>query len=201
MWVRENKPGLEPIKVPTAIDIAWAAGIYEGEGTCSSKSGAGGSYGITVSQKDPELLYRLRDWFGGSVIRFPNGKFECHRWAVSGDKARGFLAAIYPFMTARRKSQIDATNAKLFLEYVADLLKLDVSSDLRFHRILQKVEEYRDYVQYENKSARQEYIRNWQNRKYREDPVYREKRLAAKRDAKRLKRQQKLNVIEMQKTA
>jgi len=132
MWVRENKPGLEPIKVPTAIDVAWAAGIYEGEGTCSIKGGSSGkgSYSTTVSQKDPELLYRLRDLFGGSVNLYKVGtkrKFEVHHWLVSGDKARGFLAAIYPFLTCRRKAQIDATNARFFLEYASDLLRINYS--------------------------------------------------------------------------
>ena len=71
----------------------------------------------------------------------------------------------------------------------------------RFQLILEKVGAFRKDVKYENKSKRQEYIRNWQNKKYHEDPVYREKRLAAKRDAKRLKREQKLHLVEMQKSA
>src|ERR1700677_4668129 len=132
MWVRENKPGLEAIKVPTAIDIAWAAGIYEGEGSCSIKTGSAGSYSIRVSQKDPELLYRLRDFFGGTVKFYKVGAkraFECHCWSVNGDKARGFLAAIYPFLTARRKAQIDSSNARFFLEYAGGLLRLDTANE------------------------------------------------------------------------
>jgi len=34
MCVRGNKPELAPTKVPSTIDIAWAAGVYEGEGSC-----------------------------------------------------------------------------------------------------------------------------------------------------------------------
>lgn len=205
MWIREQKPGLEAIKVPTAIDIAWAAGIFEGEGTCSIKGGGKGSYSTTVAQKDPDLLYRMRDLFGGTVRLYKVGekrKFECHRWAVSGEKARVFLASIYPFLTARRKSQIDVTNASYFLEFANDLLRLPEEEPCpRFQSILAKVDEFNKSLCYENKSKRQEYTRKWQNDKYRNDPVYRAKRLAAKREAKRVKREQKLHLVEMQKSA
>lgn len=116
----KNNPALEPTKIPTAIDIAWAAGVYEGEGHC--RSGSHSPFGIMVSlgQKDPELLYWLRDLFGGSV-RFAQCKtipaeHQSYSWDVCGDRARLFLARIYPFLTARRRSQVDAIPALVFLK-------------------------------------------------------------------------------------
>jgi len=114
MWVKRNKPELAPTKTPTAIDIAWAAGIYEGEGTCRLCGKTKRGFMAAVVQKDPELLYRLRDWFGGNV-RGNGAEYTAYTWDVCGDYGRIFAALIYGFMTARRKSQIDGTGALLFL--------------------------------------------------------------------------------------
>lgn len=101
---------------PTDIDIAWAAGIYEGEGHASSggTSKAGRTIAI-VSQKDPEILYRLRAMFGGRIemTRANTDKF-LHKWVIYGDYARSFFALIWPFMTARRKVQIEKANGLRF---------------------------------------------------------------------------------------
>lgn len=119
MKILRHNPALEATKVPTEIEIAWAAGVYEGEGHC--RNGSHSHFGIAVSlgQKDPELLYRLRDMFGGSV-RFAQCKTipvenQCYTWDVCGDRARLFLARIYSFLTARRKGQVDAIPALEFL--------------------------------------------------------------------------------------
>lgn len=97
---------------PTDVEIAWAAGIYEGEG-CAA--GAEGRTIAVVNQKDPELLYRLRAMFGGRIemIRADSPKF-CHKWLLYGDYARGFFALIWPYMTSRRKAQIEKANGLKF---------------------------------------------------------------------------------------
>jgi len=119
MIVRRDKLGLDAVNAPSDLDIAWAAGIYEGEGSCVS-SGSD-SFTVSIAQKDPELLYRLRDFFGGSVKLYcvgKDGRFPIFHWRVCGDRGRVFLAAIYPFLTSRRKAQIATTTAKRFLDYV-----------------------------------------------------------------------------------
>jgi hypothetical protein len=108
-WTRPNNPALDATKVPTAIDIAWSAGIYEGEGTCRLCGKGKRGFMISIVQKDPELLYRMRDWFGGSIG--PLTKSGCYTLSICGDRARLFAGLIYGFMTARRKAQIDATGA------------------------------------------------------------------------------------------
>lgn len=114
MWIKGNNPELDATKVPSTIDIAWSAGIYEGEGSCRLCGKTKRGFMVSVAQKDPELLYRLRDWFGGS-IQDQNPKHECFVWNACGDRARIFIALIYDVMTVRRKGQIDATGSLDFL--------------------------------------------------------------------------------------
>jgi hypothetical protein len=122
MRIRKDKLGLDAIKTPSDLDIAWAAGIYEGEGSCIK---SGNSFGVSVAQKDPEILYRLRDLFGGSVKEYPNDRgtlannfqhFTLFAWRICGDR-EGFSW----HLTARRKSQIDATSVRVFLDLVGNI--------------------------------------------------------------------------------
>lgn len=93
----EREVALSPRWIPISLDIAWAAGIYEGEGTCMNPSR------ISVTQKDPWLLHRLQALFGGRVSTQGVGKFA---WNVSGKRARGFVDKIVPFLSPRRKEQL-----------------------------------------------------------------------------------------------
>ncbi len=82
-------------------DIAWAAGIYEGEGHFTG-------HNVRVVQKDSWLVYELQKKFGGSVkqyTRSTDGK-EYHYWSLNGQNARGFLLTIFTFLSPRRKAQI-----------------------------------------------------------------------------------------------
>jgi hypothetical protein len=117
---------LEPVRTPTQEDILFFAGFYEGEGsvTCAKANAA---FKVTVCQKDPEMLYRMRDLWGGS-IRFiskrgtgPSDAFTgyeswsnpLYRWNVCGDRGRMFLKVIYPYLSNRRKAQIDRISLTL----------------------------------------------------------------------------------------
>lgn len=112
---RSNKPELDATKIPSLIDIAWSAGIYEGEGSIRLCGRGKRSLAGSVPQKEPEILYELRDWFGGSVC-IPWRKQACHTWNICGDRARIFIALIYPYLSSRRRSQVDATDALDFLD-------------------------------------------------------------------------------------
>lgn len=141
-----TKPELNPVMIPTAIDVAWSAGVYEGEGHVRHRKNAAAL--AQVTQKDPEILYKLRDWFGGSV-RFARCKTiaadkQCYCWLACGDHARLFIALIYPFLSSRRRIQVDNTEALTFLrgespegkshEELVEYLK--VYSKTRYKRIL-----------------------------------------------------------------
>jgi hypothetical protein len=69
----------------------------------------------SVTQKDPELLYRLRDWFGGTV-RDNGAGVGIHVWDACGDRARLFVAQVYSRLTARRRAQVDETGCLDFLK-------------------------------------------------------------------------------------
>jgi hypothetical protein len=96
-----------PSLVPGDADVIWAAGIYEGEGSCT----VDGS--VSVPQKDPWILIKLRDFFGGLV----RDEGRIWRWQLSGTHARMFLDAVYPYLSPRRRARIDEYRA-----YVAVLL-------------------------------------------------------------------------------
>jgi hypothetical protein len=94
------KPGLEATEHPGSLDIAWAAGIYEGEGWVQLNN----TTRAAVGQKDVWLLERLKALFGGSIYSAGNGRE--HVWAISGSRARGFLFTIYCFLSPRRREQV-----------------------------------------------------------------------------------------------
>ncbi len=101
----------------TAIDIAWAAGIYEGEGSCrraiympeSKRTGKQNRTDkVAVLQKDPEILYRLQTLFGGNIGLNKKNHLggACYVWTLSGHRARGFLMTILPLLSQRRLRQV-----------------------------------------------------------------------------------------------
>jgi hypothetical protein len=74
-----TKESRKPTKHPTLNNIYWAAGIYEGEGTCQSTRNC---VGVHITQKDPWILHELQSL-----------------------RARGFLYTIFPLLSPRRKEQ------------------------------------------------------------------------------------------------
>jgi hypothetical protein len=99
-----RSPG--PTEPLTTHDIAWAAGIYEGEGSCNKHDG---TQVVSVPQKDRWILDRLQAKFGGRIDwkkpcgPIGNGVF---RWRLSGVRARGFLQTIFILLSPRRREQI-----------------------------------------------------------------------------------------------
>jgi hypothetical protein len=101
-------------------DIAWAAGVYEGEGSCQ-KAGGKGRYTtevVRIGQKDSWLCERLRALFGGSVrlvkahtSRSGIKRRDFYTWLLTGARARGFLLTVFTFLSTRRRAQIAAVLA------------------------------------------------------------------------------------------
>lgn len=95
---------------PTSLDIAWAAGLIEGEG---SMAPAGGSSRVYLHQTDRWILDRFLALFGGTVeVTRPAGRSkdgfqrqDLHAWWITGARARGFLMTIYKFLSPKRKMQ------------------------------------------------------------------------------------------------
>lgn len=101
LWVKED---IAPTQSPTIRDIAWAAGIFEGEGSCRRDGPNGRGTHAEVGQKDPELLHRLRALFGGNV--WSSSTKDYHVWHLGGARARAFLLTIYTELTQRRRRQV-----------------------------------------------------------------------------------------------
>lgn len=112
---------LDPSKriQPRSTDVAWAAGIYEGEGSCYL-NGAGTNRGATmqVVQKDPWLLFRLQLLFGGLIHYYAgqkdnNNAGACYRWTLNRkNDVRDFTFVIWPYLSPRRRGQIDLVRSK-----------------------------------------------------------------------------------------
>lgn len=101
-----NKIKTRPTEHPTMLDIAWAAGLYEGEGHCGvTSNGSKGSFYLKISQKDTFILEKLRAKFGGSLTPATDTQV-CAQWSVYGARARGFMYTIYSFLSPRRRSQL-----------------------------------------------------------------------------------------------
>lgn len=94
------------------IDLAWAAGFLEGEGsfgvTSFNKNGSRGNR-ITCRQVNVEPLRRLMKIFGGTLvfIEAPSQrKARISEWRCSGMRARIIMRLIFPQMSRRRQKQI-----------------------------------------------------------------------------------------------
>lgn len=81
----------------TVKDIAWAAGVYEGEGNCNKHQ-------ITIAQKETWLLYKLQDLFGGSIGIHKTTKISY--LSMSGINARQFALCIFTFLSPHKRKQI-----------------------------------------------------------------------------------------------
>lgn len=85
-----------------AIDLGWAAGFLEGEGSFPANATA-----VTACQKQREPLDRLRRLFGGRVYWRPEGgTYGIYAWYLHGPSARGVMMTLFSLMSPRRKAQI-----------------------------------------------------------------------------------------------
>jgi hypothetical protein len=95
------------------LDIAWFAGIVEGEGHLhfySAPNMGGKLYAeLTVIMTDEDVIRRCASLLGVNVFS-PRKKSSLHkqsfRCRARGHKVLGWMMTIYPFMGERRKSKI-----------------------------------------------------------------------------------------------
>lgn len=105
---------------PTMLDIAWAAGIYEGEGTAGYTRVKGrkldrGTQKVAVYQKDSWLIIRFQELFGGAIGKATTRPgCEIWYWAVYGPRARGFLMSVFHYLSPRRREQAKKALAGIF---------------------------------------------------------------------------------------
>jgi hypothetical protein len=106
---------LEESKPPTDADFAWAAGFFDGEGTCGFyiRGNTYGQFHLSCSQCDPEVLYRLQDILGGiGTIKGPmtSNQFnhnDYYRYDVSSPREIKIIASIlWQYLGSVKKKQI-----------------------------------------------------------------------------------------------
>lgn len=92
-------------------DIAWAAGIVEGEGciTLATRNGTP-TVRLQVGMTDRDILERLAGIMGcGSVVvqqrRLPEGYKVQYRWVITASKAEECIDLILPWLGARRTAR------------------------------------------------------------------------------------------------
>lgn len=192
--VKKDRQGLDAVKVPTALEIAWTAGLYEGEGSCVVSGSKRNSFAVLISQKDPELLYWLRGWFGGGVRFYNVGKqkqFSIYHWVLCGDKARVFLGVIYPYLTARRKSQIESTTASLFLENAQDLLVKDTTfgSSLVYAALWERINQIDVAQRTKAREHKKKREAEWYSERS-QDPAFMEHKRLAQQERRKIKKEQ-----------
>lgn len=113
---KEHKTTPKAAKSPTMQDIAWAAGIFEGEGYVKCDPRWPGLK-VVVVQKDSWLCYKLQEMFGGTVTVYKRkykGAYQSYfNWGVNSLRAAGFMQTIFTYLSPRRRKQakIALTNA------------------------------------------------------------------------------------------
>lgn len=92
----------------TARDIAWFAGILEGEGSFGTPTRTRRSDTVSITQKEPWILHRIASLVGGGSVKLneqSNGR-SYFRWDCYGPRARGVAMTVFTFMSPHRKEQI-----------------------------------------------------------------------------------------------
>lgn len=96
----------------TGEDLAYAAGIVDGEGCIVAKRSAvkfrgfpAYSLSVIVGMADPEAVDWLKGTFGGYIYGYDQkgaGKRPMHRWMLSGLRCQYFLKLLLPYLKVKR---------------------------------------------------------------------------------------------------
>jgi len=82
MSERRRSPLPATLGLPgSEVELAWAAGLWDGEGSAGcyfGRSNVKGYLQATLAQNDPEVLYRFRDAVGGGAIYRKLFAFQWH---------------------------------------------------------------------------------------------------------------------------
>ena len=93
--------------MPHNTEIAWVAGIFEGEG-CVLVTTQGVLW-VTVTNTDLRILDELKRICGGDICRGGITKTLTHvkRWRHAGSSADAFLKQILPYLKGNKKEEVE----------------------------------------------------------------------------------------------
>jgi hypothetical protein len=89
-------------------ELAWAAGLFEGEGTVTIATGGRARrytrLVVTLSSTDREIIDFMQSRWAGSVKSYqPSGNAKlAHSWLLSGSRAGAFIGQVLPFVFTNR---------------------------------------------------------------------------------------------------
>lgn len=90
-------------------DIAWAAGLFEGEGCFTSGGSGGAAMRATVTSTDRDVLERFARIVGfGTILekRLGSTKWKpCGTWSAGGDDAVALYELLLPHLGQRRRQR------------------------------------------------------------------------------------------------
>ncbi len=91
---------------PRKEEMAWVAGIFEGEGCVLITKGL--HLRVTVTNTDMRLLGELKRICGGDITHGGITKKAKHvrRWRIENSKAFDFLRDIYPYTVGNKREEI-----------------------------------------------------------------------------------------------
>ena len=95
----------------TTNDLHWAAGFLDGEGCfgfTKYKDKARPThiyrrFFVAVTQRDKELMSKLKKLFGGSVFKTCEGYW---RWSIFGPRARGIMMTLFVLLSHRQRERV-----------------------------------------------------------------------------------------------
>lgn len=89
------------------FEAAWAAGLFDGEGTTSVLAAQRDRYKyvrMSMAQKDPEVLYRLQSLLGGKVYK--SNTRDIYNWNVyKRPDVESALNIMWPHLSTQKKEQ------------------------------------------------------------------------------------------------
>ncbi|KKM03939.1 hypothetical protein LCGC14_1769410 [marine sediment metagenome] len=91
------------------IELAYTAGIIDGEGSIQIDRRSDKNFGatVTISMKNPAVLVWVSDRYGGNIHRYKQsiGSFNkegfMYRWGIHGLQAQEFISAIRPYLVEK----------------------------------------------------------------------------------------------------
>ena len=98
------------------IQLAWAAGFFDGEGCtylCSGGARKRKTLRLCVWQKDPRPLRRFNRVVGYGTVYGPYAsQGDMYEWVVQCDRAERVLALLWPYLSQPKKEQAMAKLAE-----------------------------------------------------------------------------------------
>ena len=94
------------------LDIAWLAGLLEGEGCFKMQSSGGykGSICISLQMTDKDVVQRVTALLDGTLWGphgpYGHSKLPTYQTAIFGSKAASWMMTLFPLMGERRQGKI-----------------------------------------------------------------------------------------------